>query len=327
MSFYEFADANRQIRQEKVDVELTQLREAPADENPRKTWFEGPPDFWWATDDTEDPFAYENVRRHTPTDLASVPRFMWGVVASYGQHTLPALLHDWGCDTAASSAKRRWMRRKVDQRFRQTLHQFASTGFLLRWLMWSAVRMFGFPAVGISTAVATLLAYFLWVLNLADVDEVNWWIISVGQDQVQTALWIAAIAVGISIAVAAFEHNAAAEVRVNPGHEQPNGNTPVGEPGTATTLFVPGLASMLGAVTIGVLAVGPLLPVIAVTFVTNLVISILDLIAYGIGFVGTWVWNSAFGLREQRRRTLGPLDVAQAKRAPKRPRFNLFPGP
>ena len=40
------------------------------------------------------------VDRKAPTDLASVPAIMWGIVASYGDHTMPALLHDTLCTKA-----------------------------------------------------------------------------------------------------------------------------------------------------------------------------------------------------------------------------------
>ena len=40
------------------------------------------------------------VDRKAPTDLASVPSIMWGIVASYGDHTMPALLHDTLCTRA-----------------------------------------------------------------------------------------------------------------------------------------------------------------------------------------------------------------------------------
>jgi hypothetical protein len=39
------------------------------------------------------------VAKGIDTDLASVPPFLWGVIASYGHHTLPAILHDVLCDS------------------------------------------------------------------------------------------------------------------------------------------------------------------------------------------------------------------------------------
>ncbi len=78
------------------------------------------------------------VRKDMVTDLASVPPFLWGVIASYGRQTLPALLHDMQCYAAAQphqpAAYRRRARREADTLFRATLRASGS-GPIRRWLM------------------------------------------------------------------------------------------------------------------------------------------------------------------------------------------------
>lgn len=78
------------------------------------------------------------------TDLASVPPWLWGVVASFGRHTLAALLHDHLCDEASKvlppgSARRR---READRLFRMGMFDL-DVPAPRAWVMWAAVRLFG----------------------------------------------------------------------------------------------------------------------------------------------------------------------------------------
>lgn len=78
------------------------------------------------------------------TDLASVPPWLWGVVASFGRHTLAALLHDHLCEEARSAgppASGR-LRRDADRLFRLAMSDLGVPA-PRRWLMWAAVRLFG----------------------------------------------------------------------------------------------------------------------------------------------------------------------------------------
>ncbi|GAA3799644.1 DUF1353 domain-containing protein [Cellulomonas soli] len=112
------------------------------------------------------------VPRGMETDLASVPPFLWGVIASYGRQTLPALLHDrlcWAAQLPDQPAPyRRRARREADDQFRRTLRASGS-GPLRRWLMWAAVRVFGRPpvlapfALLVVGAIALLVAGPGWV--------------------------------------------------------------------------------------------------------------------------------------------------------------------
>lgn len=76
------------------------------------------------------------------TDLASVPPLLWGMLASYGRHTLPALLHDHQCVVAARypSPARFAARRDADRIFRESLREEGVEWFR-RWLFWAGVSI------------------------------------------------------------------------------------------------------------------------------------------------------------------------------------------
>ena len=79
---------------------------------------------------------------HNSTDLASVPAFLWGLVASYGHQTLPAILHDALSDRAdeAAPAKQLAVRRAADDAFRVALRESGVTT-LRATTMWAVVSM------------------------------------------------------------------------------------------------------------------------------------------------------------------------------------------
>lgn len=78
------------------------------------------------------------------TDLASVPPWLWGVIASFGRHTLAALLHDHLCERArlAPPAEAGPMRREADRLFRVAMTDL-DVPAPRAWVMWAAVRLFG----------------------------------------------------------------------------------------------------------------------------------------------------------------------------------------
>jgi hypothetical protein len=107
------------------------------------------------------------VPRGMETDLATVPPFLWGVVASYGRQTLPAILHDMLCYASALPGQprpyRRRARRVADALFRSTLADSGS-GVVRRWLMWTGVRLGGRIAVAVALAVVLALTILSLVL-------------------------------------------------------------------------------------------------------------------------------------------------------------------
>jgi len=74
------------------------------------------------------------------TDFASVPPFLWGLVASFGKQTLPAILHDSLTYKArlAPADQRLAMRRVADEIFRVALVD-AGVHQLRARVMWAAV--------------------------------------------------------------------------------------------------------------------------------------------------------------------------------------------
>jgi Protein of unknown function (DUF1353) len=149
MPFYEL-QADGSLGSLKTSVDLRQLR--PAGRVFQKVWFQLLEHFAHA-ESPDDP-APIIINAHDPnqpptggngTDLASVPPMLWGVVASYGLHTMPALMHDQLCNRAADKPTRSEQltaRADADRRFRDTLGESGVSG-IRRWLMWSAVRLFG----------------------------------------------------------------------------------------------------------------------------------------------------------------------------------------
>jgi hypothetical protein len=85
------------------------------------------------------------------TDLASVPPILWGLIASYGRHTLPALMHDHLCDIAdeKSESGENWShwRARADEAFHSALRD-PEGGFGLTSPPWRAVMLWAGVAVG-----------------------------------------------------------------------------------------------------------------------------------------------------------------------------------
>lgn len=113
----------------------------------------------------------------TRTDLASVPPFLWGLVASYGRQTLPAILHDHLSDLATDFRDAR----EADARFQRALRErgvpdvraaamWAAVGIAswvrfrsLLGLLFVAVMVAGVAAVVAGIVLAVLL-HPLWLL-------------------------------------------------------------------------------------------------------------------------------------------------------------------
>jgi hypothetical protein len=76
------------------------------------------------------------------TDLASVPSFMWWLVASYGNHTRAALLHDSLYADKGEEAP--VPKATADRLFLTALRERGQKqGAFRHWLMWTAVSLFG----------------------------------------------------------------------------------------------------------------------------------------------------------------------------------------
>ncbi|WP_336708587.1 DUF1353 domain-containing protein [Oerskovia sp. USHLN155] len=231
-----------------------------------KVWFEVLTPFGYTSRpaDEQDPsgpvWHRASVEQTVPTglvtDLASVPMPLWGVVASYGRQTLPAILHDATsklADSGRPASSRRAARRDADHLFHDTLRE-TGTGPVRRGLMWAAVRIFG----SLPVAVAFLLAVVAGVVTL------GLWVAGAGTDGeggpwLAGAVVVAAAALGVLLALAVwagFESRPAAD-------------------GSERVRWVPAASgSVLGAVGAGLLTLPLLLPLIVLTFVTELVVGL-----------------------------------------------------
>ena len=136
-----------------------------------------------------EPQSWLRVPRRQQTDLASIPPFLWGVLASYGTHTMPALIHDRLCEDAkgkkadppdpaepACPALRRW----ADQHFRRMLRDEARVGIATRWAMWAAIRLFSFLPLAIVWFLLLVAIGGALVLGVIDRGDPDPWLIASG---------------------------------------------------------------------------------------------------------------------------------------------------
>lgn len=79
------------------------------------------------------------VPKDFETDLASVPRLFQNIIPPSGFHNKAAVVHDYLYRTDIVS------RRDADGIFRRIMKE-NGVGVVRRWVMWSAVRLFGWMA-------------------------------------------------------------------------------------------------------------------------------------------------------------------------------------
>ena len=193
------------------------------------------------------------VDREQPTDLASVPSVMWGIIASYGDHTMPALLHDTLCtkaDAAIPRGRGRRLRREADQLFRTMLKVDAGVGIGTRWVMWTAVRLFASKVVGVPAA---LLAVSLPLAVLARTGHLPWAPLHAWAGIYSWAAVVSGVLLAVAAAWQSFEDNGFSAVA---------------------------LGGLLGASLIALVAVPPLAPALLLTVVTLLAMRLLDFVLF-----------------------------------------------
>lgn len=96
-------------------------------------------------------FSYEtdsgwiiNVPKGFVTDLASVPRFLWPLFPPFGTYTRAAVLHDFLYDQHRRRVKH-YSRAFADAILLEAMAD-CCTPRLVRWCVWSGVRLGGFFA-------------------------------------------------------------------------------------------------------------------------------------------------------------------------------------
>jgi hypothetical protein len=98
------------------------------------------------------------------TDLASVPWFMWWLIASYGNHTRAALLHD--ALYVDRGEEEPVPRATADRLFLAALREpEQKTGAFRHWLMWTAVSLFG-NLNRLLGGLCALQVLAVWVLTI-----------------------------------------------------------------------------------------------------------------------------------------------------------------
>ncbi|MCK8674522.1 DUF1353 domain-containing protein [Rhodococcus sp. HM1] len=215
-------------------------------------------------DDWQDAPAVENgeqleVRAQSTSDLASIPPCLWGLIASYGGHTMPALLHDTQCaaarDVGKTDAMRaRAMRRRADARFRSTLRHESDAGVVTQWIMWSTVRVFASPPYAL---LVLLFALVLW-------------------GRVATAA-VPALP-GAGVAAAAFLPCLAA-VFIGAGLVSREA-APPGAPGTPGKNYREAVRENLTAAMIVTLILPTILPMLLSTLLTRILLMLADVIGF-----------------------------------------------
>ena len=122
--------------------------------------------------------------KNNSTDLASVPTWMWGLIASYGRQTAPALLHDLRMATCAELPPEEALRRRriYDEEFRRALLDTGVAALRAR-LMWAGVSVQAY--LEHSRGRGLLLAASVGVAALALIAAI--WLAATGAGQLPLA--------------------------------------------------------------------------------------------------------------------------------------------
>jgi uncharacterized protein DUF1353 len=263
----------------KRDVGFRQLAPRRPGRFDGRVWFEVLETFRYAYPGSpaargeEEPPPELAVCRGDVTDLASVPPPLWGVIASYGTHTMPALLHDRLCVQAARQpgegpALRRW----ADRHFRRMLRDEARAGITTRWAMWSAVRLFSsLPWAGASVLWSgALWASAVQALRGRPVPGA-----------VRGLLWGSSLAVLAAAVVRGFERplDFGTPCPEPPGEPPAEAAAPVGSAVPPPARYRPAATgSLLGAAGVGALAFPLFAPAVVVNVAVLGVLRLLDLV-------------------------------------------------
>jgi hypothetical protein len=90
------------------------------------------------------------------TDGASVPRIFWAFLPTWGRYSRAAVIHDYLYNELRPGTEphpEAPTRQRADAIFLEAM-QVCGVGFFTRWIMWAAVRTFGFLALQAARAVA-----------------------------------------------------------------------------------------------------------------------------------------------------------------------------
>lgn len=114
----------------------------------------------------EQPLTYEvgdensgriiEVHKLFETDGASVPRIFWAILPTWGRYSRAAVIHDYLYNELRPGTQphpEAPTRQRADAIFLEAM-EVCGVGFLTRWIMWAAVRTFGFLTLQAARAMA-----------------------------------------------------------------------------------------------------------------------------------------------------------------------------
>ncbi|WP_112263936.1 DUF1353 domain-containing protein [Lentzea terrae] len=138
----------------------------------------------------------------TTTDLASVPSFLQGVLASYGPHLLPALLHDQRCEEIRAKKRKGekglfLKRSTADYEFRKALAD-VGVGPVRRRVFWAGVALGKYFSYGPHRCLLLLLHLSIGIAALAGLALTAFGVHWLGLD----TLWFGVL--GFALVVSAF---------------------------------------------------------------------------------------------------------------------------
>lgn len=142
---------------------------------------------------TEEQFVVPDPRwGDEETDLASVPGILLWFVPRYGQHTLPALLHDQLVDHDLAD-----QRERADRIFRDAMGE-QGVRFVRRWLMWTAVSL----ATMVRSRPLRLVPIIVWLVVFAALafrltPPFAAWDVPVFSTLVRLPWWVALVAAAV----------------------------------------------------------------------------------------------------------------------------------
>lgn len=168
-------------------------------------WYEYPEDFSKTYRNGDAGVEIKAHQGEATTDLASVPSFLWGVLASYGPQLLPALLHDQRCEEIRVEKRtgRNGLfleRSTADYEFRKALAD-VGVGPVRRRVFWAGVALGKYFSYGPHRCVLLLLHLSIGIAALVGLAltafgvhwlgrNATWFLIVLGIALIASAVWV-----------------------------------------------------------------------------------------------------------------------------------------
>jgi hypothetical protein len=249
------------------------------------------------------------------TDLASVPSFLWGILAPFGRQLRPALLHDHRCNVAdgvsAEDADNRnaggrpitpgrtpvQIRTEADDLFREALRS-EGIGPARSWMFWTGVsygRFFGYARVRAIVLAALAFAAAIVGLHALTValgggpphadgwlrDQAFWWVmLGVAVALALLRRWVLVFTVPLSLITIVACLSSAGPDAPRALHSLLWHAVAAGAIVVAAILL--GLVTDVRAAVIAVVVAPLILPVVLVTTLVQLALALPDLVTWAV---------------------------------------------